>query len=91
MKIEFEGESLQEYEALAEFFGEGAYITPPQGERRPLRCFRLLEELKESGGDTEDLNEELPAQMREEMIAAIDFIERMNVRIKEREFYLSCF
>ena len=91
MKIEFEGESLEEFEALAEFFGEGAYITPDEGEERPVQCFAVLEQLKKSGGDTEDLDEELRVQLREEMIAAIDFMESMNVRIDEREFYLSCF
>ena len=82
---------MGEFNDLVEFFGEGAYITPDEGEQRLIRCFTILEELKKSGGDTEDLDEELRAQMREEMIASIDFMESMNVKIKEREFYLSCF
>ena len=90
MKIHFEGGSLEEFEALVEIFCGSGY-TPDDGERRLVRCFEVLEELKKSGGDTEDLDEELRAQLREEMIAAIDFMESMNVKIKEREFYLSCF
>ena len=90
MKIEFEGESLEELEDLVEIFYGSSYMTD-KGEQRPVQCFEVLEELKKSGGDTEDLDEELRAQLREDMVVALEFMQHMNVKIKEKEFYLSCF
>ena len=91
MKIHFEGGSLEEFEALVEIFSEGSYITWDDGEDLPVQCFEVLDQLRKSGGDTEDLDEALRARFREEMIAAINFMEGVNVKIKEKEFYLSCF
>lgn len=90
MKIEFEGESLEEFEGLVEFFST-CHVSEGGKNRRPVECFNILEELKEKGGDTEELDEEVREEMRKEMIAAMDFIESMNFRVVERDFYLSCF
>lgn len=85
MKIVMDQQQYQELETLIDIF-DGMFFD---GE--DVQCFRFLKNLVDNQLDVADVKKEEKERMKKQLKEALDWLASLNVRIKCKDEFISCF
>lgn len=85
MKIVMDDQQYQELETLIGIFDEMFF------DEEEVRCFCFIKEIVDNEYDINNIQKERKEQMQKQMIEAFEWLECLNVNIKFKNIFLSCF
>lgn len=85
MKIIMDEQQYQELETLIDTF-EGMFFDDEE-----VQCFRFIKVIVDDGLDTENIEKERKEFMKRQLIESFEWLKSLNVNIKHKDEFLSCF